>query len=422
MKKKPNKNKNSKNTDHSPKKRFTKLSEIVIEKNTAIFPDTPIKNQDSRSVPSKTLDTLINNKNISNDIKTELTAEINTANPVKDKISKPKTPLTLEKVDNSKKLENNLNKQSAPKPDNLADEKKIKKVSLQKAKPKEKSAAPKYKTYLDYDKLSLPVSYGENKLVLIIRDSQKIFAYWDILHTKSEKKNNLIYITIYKSNDKSLNAKTGIQHSRTVKPAVSGSMYLDIDPLYRHYYGEITIQKALRSKLLSTSNTVSIPIPEKETQPVAEWKTMETLFRQMRQVINQALPDKKTHSPLLSVKKPEQALTDQKTTDIPAPIIKKPDAKAAYQPGKISLFNERYVPEKSQQAVKHIAKYIEKFTSEFETKITKFTGALKPSLETKRKITNWDSLFKKFTKKTKKEKYWERIHRLEGFYPKYFRK
>lgn len=147
------------------------------------------------------------------------------------------------------------------------------------------------KTYLDYSNIKLPDSYGENKVSLIVRDPEYLFAYWDtekkgVSSGFSSLQTNRSSIKIYKSFDKNITQKNGILHKEILLSDRLSSQYIKTDSSYKYYkaFMEEYSSNAL-SKQIAISNTVELPNIQVANVIEKEWKTVEKLYKNLRAIL-----------------------------------------------------------------------------------------------------------------------------------------
>lgn len=171
--------------------------------------------------------------------------------------------------------------------------------------PPEKKPRIPGKTYLNYDALELPRSYGGDSIVLIARDPRSIYCYWDIsLRSPADR----YTVTLYKS-EKDIDGIEGLPvHRETALLENQSSCYMETDGRFPFY--RAVIKKAGRPVALS--NTVMRPIASPAEQQEGGWKTAEEISRHFHRLLAREN----------IVKKPEPAETV-------FPAFRQPEAAAA---------------------------------------------------------------------------------------------
>lgn len=114
---------------------------------------------------------------------------------------------------------------------------------------------PSYKAYLDYDKLSLPTTYDENRITAVVRDLNYIFVYWDLSKAVTDR-SAFITVNLYKSNIERFDYRTAMLHASYLKPAQPSSCYLEIDPAYSYYQARLIAESGRKIFLSLPSNIV----------------------------------------------------------------------------------------------------------------------------------------------------------------------
>lgn len=124
----------------------------------------------------------------------------------------------------------------------------------------------------------LPVSYGENKIIIMVRDPQCIFAYWDIAIEKiNELKEKLkdswqtskFILRVYDITD----VKTENAHKYSdIAIAVANSWYINVDAPDRTYCVEIGVLAENGEFLvIARSNAVHTPSNRVSDETDEEW-------------------------------------------------------------------------------------------------------------------------------------------------------
>jgi hypothetical protein len=148
--------------------------------------------------------------------------------------------------------------------------------------------------------LSLPLSYNEDRLVILIRDPYKAFAYWDFSIEKREALGfsnpddetlaGQLYLKIYKGLEKSdLFRDPQLHLEIPILPGIN-SCYFELDEAFNAYYGTIEFVPFFDEPVkISRSNVIKPPKASLSEDYDSEWKAIEKIYQRFYNLVKKEL-------------------------------------------------------------------------------------------------------------------------------------
>jgi len=147
---------------------------------------------------------------------------------------------------------------------------------------------------------TLPLSYDEDLLVILIRDPYKAFAYWDFSNEKretlgivrgdDESPGGQLYLKIYKGLEKNdLFRDPQLHLEIPILPGIS-SCYFELDEAFNAYYGTIEFVPFFdEPRKVSSSNVISPPKASMSDEYDQEWKAIEKIYQRFYSLVKKEL-------------------------------------------------------------------------------------------------------------------------------------
>ncbi|MHC9541930.1 MAG: DUF4912 domain-containing protein [Vulcanimicrobiota bacterium] len=152
------------------------------------------------------------------------------------------------------------------------------------------------------DTEELPTTYDEDRVVILIRDPYKAYAYWDISLEKSielglgessdDLPNGQLYLKVYRgANEEELAANPQI-HIEIAIIGSTRSAYFDIDESFQAYYGKLEFVPFFDEPVtVSVSNIISPPPATITGSFDEEWKAIEKIYKRFYTLVKKELEE-----------------------------------------------------------------------------------------------------------------------------------
>lgn len=152
------------------------------------------------------------------------------------------------------------------------------------------------------DTEELPTTYDEDRVVILIRDPYKAYAYWDISLEKrielglgessDDLPNGQLYLKVYRGvNEEELAANPQI-HIEIAIIGSTRSAYFDIDESFQTYYGKLEFVPFFDEPVtVSVSNIISPPPATLSGSFDEEWKAIEKIYKRFYTLVKKELEE-----------------------------------------------------------------------------------------------------------------------------------
>lgn len=152
------------------------------------------------------------------------------------------------------------------------------------------------------DTEELPTTYDEDRVVILIRDPYKAYAYWDISLEKrielglgessDELPNGQLYLKVFRGvNEEELAANPQI-HIEIAIIGSTRSAYFDIDESFQSYYGKLEFVPFFDEPVtVSVSNIISPPPATLTGSFDEEWKAIEKIYKRFYTLVKKELEE-----------------------------------------------------------------------------------------------------------------------------------
>lgn len=152
------------------------------------------------------------------------------------------------------------------------------------------------------DTEELPTTYDEDRVVILIRDPYKAYAYWDISLEKrielglgessDELPSGQLYLKVYRGADEEELAANPQIHIEIAIIGSSRSAYFDIDESFQAYYGKLEFVPFFDEPVtVSVSNTISAPPATLTANFDEEWKAVEKIYKRFYTLVKKELEE-----------------------------------------------------------------------------------------------------------------------------------
>ncbi len=186
-----------------------------------------------------------------------------------------------------------------PDAEELAEEEDSLPEELEELQEREESFDPEL---LQLDEEELPTTYDEDRVVILIRDPYKAYAYWDISLEKSielglgesddELPTGQLYLKVYRGVNREELATNPQIHIEIAIIGSTRSAYFDIDESFEAYYGKLEFVPFFDEPVtVSVSNIISPPPATLTGGFDEEWKAIEKIYRRFYTLVKKELEE-----------------------------------------------------------------------------------------------------------------------------------
>ncbi|MGV8124446.1 MAG: DUF4912 domain-containing protein [Candidatus Xenobiia bacterium LiM19] len=152
------------------------------------------------------------------------------------------------------------------------------------------------------DTEELPATYDEDRVVILIRDPYKAYAYWDISLEKrielglgessDDLPNGQLYLKVYRGADEEELAANPQIHIEIAIIGSTRSAYFDIDESFQAYYGKLEFVPFFDEPVtVSVSNIISPPPATLTGSFDEEWKAIEKIYKRFYTLVKKELEE-----------------------------------------------------------------------------------------------------------------------------------
>jgi len=157
-------------------------------------------------------------------------------------------------------------------------------------------------TLLTLDTEELPTTYDEDRVVILIRDPYKAYAYWDISLDKrlelglgessEELPSGQLYLKVYRGANEEELAQNPQLYIEIAIIGSTRSAYFDIDESFQAYCGKLEFVPFFEEPVtVSVSNVISPPPATLTGGFDEEWKAVEKIYRRFYTLVKKELEE-----------------------------------------------------------------------------------------------------------------------------------